>query len=166
MVSGFVTSPCDQLRIFSGEARLMRMASKSVTALLSSKGFERYKVFLLPDSRVRLSAPEWFCMLAHLPPVHFFAGPDRKHFRAGRNHELVSCGDACHLFLAFTGGDQLNVKTQRLQFTDQHVERLRHTRLDSSFALDDGLVDLGAAVNVVRFRREQLLQDVSRAVSF
>src|SRR6516225_9342607 len=46
MVSGFVTSPCDQLRIFSGEARLMRMASKSAIGLAMSKGLERYKMFL------------------------------------------------------------------------------------------------------------------------
>src|SRR5438874_10795535 len=44
MVSGLATSPCDQLRILSGEARLMRMASKSATAFPKSKGLERYKV--------------------------------------------------------------------------------------------------------------------------
>src|SRR5438132_3283692 len=46
MVSGLVTSPCDQLRIFSGEATLIRIASKSATGLARSKGLERYKVFL------------------------------------------------------------------------------------------------------------------------
>src|SRR2546429_9650861 len=46
MVSGLVTSPCDQLRIFSGEARLMRMASKSAIGFARSKGLERNKVFL------------------------------------------------------------------------------------------------------------------------
>src|SRR3954471_602389 len=44
IVSGLVTSPCDQLRIFSGEARLMRMASKSAIVLPRSNGLERYKV--------------------------------------------------------------------------------------------------------------------------
>src|SRR6266480_2611331 len=44
MVSGFVTSPCDQLRIFSGEARLMRMLSKSEMLFPRSNGLERYKV--------------------------------------------------------------------------------------------------------------------------
>src|SRR5512146_2715553 len=44
MVSGLVTSPCDQLRIFSGEARLIRMASKSAIELPRSNGLERYKV--------------------------------------------------------------------------------------------------------------------------
>src|SRR5580692_8063116 len=47
MVSGLVTSPCDQLRIFSGEASEMRMASKSVMGLVSSNGLERYKTTLL-----------------------------------------------------------------------------------------------------------------------
>src|SRR5690349_24710979 len=44
MVSGLVTSPWDQLRIFSGEARLMRIASKSAIVLPRSNGLERYKV--------------------------------------------------------------------------------------------------------------------------
>src|SRR5580698_5760441 len=47
MVSGLVTSPCDQLRIFSGEASEMRIASKSVIGLVNSNGLERYKVTLL-----------------------------------------------------------------------------------------------------------------------
>src|SRR5437868_5173523 len=46
MVSGLVTSPCDQLRIFSGDARLMRIASKSAIGFAMSKGLERYKIFL------------------------------------------------------------------------------------------------------------------------
>src|SRR5271166_3849612 len=53
MVSGFVTSPWDQLRIFSGDARLIRMASKSAIGLARSKGLERNKVilcFLLSES--------------------------------------------------------------------------------------------------------------------
>src|SRR6266852_4185254 len=53
MVSGLVTSPCDQLRIFSGEARLMRMASKSAMGLAMSKGLERYKVVLRFPAVVR-----------------------------------------------------------------------------------------------------------------
>src|SRR5437899_11022914 len=44
MVSGLVTSPCDQLRIRSGDAREMRMLSKSVMLLPRSNGLERYKV--------------------------------------------------------------------------------------------------------------------------
>src|SRR5437879_8690091 len=41
MVSGLVTSPCDQLRIFSGLASWILMASKSVIGPASSKGLER-----------------------------------------------------------------------------------------------------------------------------
>src|SRR5260370_40063987 len=43
MVSGLVTSPCDQLRIFSGEARLIRIASKSAVGFARSNGLERNK---------------------------------------------------------------------------------------------------------------------------
>src|ERR1051326_638404 len=38
MDPGFVTSPCDQLWIFSGDARLMRMESKSAIRLARSYG--------------------------------------------------------------------------------------------------------------------------------
>src|SRR4030088_2972056 len=41
MVSGFVTSPCDQLRICSGLASWILMASKSAMGPVSSKGLER-----------------------------------------------------------------------------------------------------------------------------
>src|SRR5215469_3445924 len=54
MVSGFVTSPCDQLRIFSGDASMMRIASKSVIGLVSSNGFERNKATLLGKPVFRL----------------------------------------------------------------------------------------------------------------
>src|SRR5580658_763373 len=47
MVSGLVTSPCDQLRIFSGEASMMRIASKSLIGVVSSNGLERNKATLL-----------------------------------------------------------------------------------------------------------------------
>src|SRR5208337_1038172 len=54
MVSGLVTSPCDQLRIFSGDASMMRIASKSVMGLESSNGFERNKATLLGGPHRRL----------------------------------------------------------------------------------------------------------------
>jgi hypothetical protein len=38
MVSGLVTSPWDQLRIFSGDARLIRMESKSAIKFARSYG--------------------------------------------------------------------------------------------------------------------------------
>src|SRR5215469_7523065 len=42
MVSGLVTSPWDQLRIFSGEASEMRIESKSAIRFARSYGDERY----------------------------------------------------------------------------------------------------------------------------
>ena len=60
--------------------------------------------------------------------------------------------------------DQLDVEAERLQLADEHVERLGQPRRERRVALDDRLVDLGAARDVVRLRREQLLEDVRRAV--
>src|SRR5580692_10615376 len=61
MVSGLVTSPCDQLRIFSGEARLILMASKSAIVFCISNGLERNKVFLRFSRHITspLPAPEY-----------------------------------------------------------------------------------------------------------
>src|SRR5581483_10542035 len=47
MVSGLVTSPCDQLRIFSGDARLIRMESKSAIKFALSYGEDRYIILLI-----------------------------------------------------------------------------------------------------------------------
>src|SRR5262245_9733738 len=43
MVSGFVTSPCDQHRIRSGAPREIRMALKLLMMVPRSNGLERYK---------------------------------------------------------------------------------------------------------------------------
>ena len=61
---------------------------------------------------------------------------------------------------------QFNVKAERLQLAHQNVEGFGHARLDARLALDDGLVDFRAAVDVVRLAGQQLLQDVRRAVGF
>src|SRR5713226_3089076 len=61
---------------------------------------------------------------------------------------------------------QLDIQAQRLQLADEDVERLGHAGLNARFALDDGFVNLGTAIDVVRLRREQLLQDVRCAVGF
>src|SRR6266849_8755518 len=59
---------------------------------------------------------------------------------------------------------QVNVDPQRPDFLHQNVEGFRHSRVDLVVALDDVLVDLGAAVDVVGLDREHLLQRVGGAV--
>src|SRR5467141_5300292 len=75
--------------------------------------------------------------------------------------QLLIGGGFFHRFLAF---HQFHVQTERLQLADQDVERFGHARLDAGFALHDGLVNFCAAIDVVRFRGQQFLQDVRRAV--
>src|SRR5580658_6799699 len=87
MVSGLVTSPCDQLRIFSGEASEGRIASKSGMGLLSSNGLERYKTTLLGTS------PGMDCSKAragYIPGIHSAqpSCPSREHLRLGTGGNL------------------------------------------------------------------------------
>src|ERR1700734_2128481 len=182
MVSGLVTSPCDQLRIFSGEARLMRMASKSAIVFCISNGLERNKVFL------RFLLSRQLPVISRQLPVLCFAVaeslcPAKRSFRilvsppvplsapcrqltTGHWRLLFSVCRRAGRGLFLPGLDQLHIQAERLQFADQHVERLGHARLHGGFALDDGLVNLGAAIYVVGLRRQQLLQNERCAVSF
>src|ERR1700710_2474379 len=81
--------------------------------------------------------------------------------------DLVCSGDRRQRHFLLVGlFDQFDVEAERLQFANKNVERLGNTRLDGSFALDDGFVDLGAAEDVVGLGGEELLQDVGGAVSF
>src|SRR5208337_4654032 len=61
---------------------------------------------------------------------------------------------------------QLDVEAERLQLANEHVERFGNARFDARLALDDGLVNLGAAINVVGLCREEFLQDVRGAIGF
>src|SRR5271157_856053 len=182
MVSGLVTSPCDQLRIFSGDARLIRIASKSATGFAISNGLERNMFLRFPaltsstrylvastqyahfdvSRRVRAPNRETFSKI-HPPRVAY---PRWFNWQPGTGYwELLLI--RCYRHRLLLGGlDQFHIQAKRLQFANQHVERFRHARLHRGLAFDDGLVDFGASVNVVRLRREQLLQDERRAICF
>src|ERR1700761_14443 len=157
MVSGLVTSPCDQLRIFSGEASMMRMASKSLIGLVSSNGLERNKATLLcvivAVSRAYTTGPlphpgERLVGRSGQFPQCLFGCPIPAAFSAARMgvQPLIGYGhvDQFRLrkLLQIRALDQLDIQAKRLQLADQHVEALRYTWLDRRFDLDDGLVDL------------------------
>src|SRR5579883_935752 len=176
MVSGLVTSPCDQLRIFSGEARLIRMLSKSVIVWPRSNGFERYKV----SSLLVLATGALFpcCGPANRPSLTAFFVPDgakgghirRQLFGASGERRIVrrrnaSIGRDWSRYFLF-GLDQFHIEAERLQLANQNVEGFRHARFNGGFALHNGLVNLRTAIDVVRLRGEQLLQDVRRTVGF
>src|ERR1051326_4119319 len=94
MVSGLVASPCDQLRIFSGEARLIRIASKSAIGLARSKGLERNKVFLsflrLFANRRRLLNRRWSLAVRPWPNQRFVWLPAAKARLRVRLFETVT----------------------------------------------------------------------------
>src|SRR5271157_60199 len=85
----------------------------------------------------------------------------REQWRQHPDPQRSVGGDrSCDQWLALVRLDQLHVKAKRLQFANQHVKRLGHTRLDGRLTLDDGLVNLGAAIDVIGLRGQQFLQDV------
>src|SRR3954464_15319921 len=103
MVSGFLTSPKDHERIFSGEAMPMRMASKCSSGVnclnrSSSDFIDSFLLFSWGDDRL---------------------GSEHE-FLLRKNRGLTHKG---------SGALQLHVETQRTDFLDQDVERFRHAGL-------------------------------------
>src|ERR1700690_383976 len=155
MVSGLVTSPCDHERIFSGLAKLMRIESKSAIWLARSYGLERYKGrSSCPDSAGTINHCNYDYKKLAAAPVQ------------NRTGARGLIGRFSFFELRLLAFHQFDVQAQGLQFAHEDVERFGHARLDAGFALHDRLVNLGATIDVVRLRGEQLLENVRRAVSF
>src|SRR5678816_4399390 len=55
--------------------------------------------------------------------------------------------------------DQFHVQAQRLELADQHVERFGQAGGERRVAFDDRFVNLRAAGDVVRLRRQQFLEN-------
>src|SRR5579862_2342624 len=144
MVSGFVTSPWDQVRIFSGLARRILIESKSITTLPTST-LGRMGIIRLMGS---------------LPSRGFFRPPTFQNPRRG----AVPESPGRSLSPLVLRPDQLHVETQALELANQDVERFGQPRREHRVALDDRLVDLGPSVDVVGLRGQELLEDVGRAV--
>src|SRR6267143_1762752 len=165
MVSGLVTSPWDQERIFSGLAKLMRMESKSAIKLARSYGLLRYKVVSSSPAfaGVAFRRPSFrkTARTAENPTTENFLLPGQEEHRL--KPMLLVGGLVGRRLLAL---HQLDVEAERLQLAHEHVERFGNARLDARFALDDGLVDFRAAIDVVGLRGQEFLQNVSGAIGF
>ena len=61
---------------------------------------------------------------------------------------------------------QLHVQSQAADFVGEHVEAGGRAGFQRVLALDHRFVNLGPALHVIRFDRQQLLQDVGGAVGF
>src|SRR6266571_9204928 len=137
-------------------------------------GRERRPAKLYPKSCFRRDTASCVSTYSLLICVHH--NPAAAGFRSTlkRGHALgvpitasITARRPCtHCRFLVSGFDQLDVETERLQLADEHVKRFRHARLHGSFAFDDGLVNLGAAINVVGLRRQQFLKNERRAIRF
>src|SRR5216683_2404922 len=137
MVSGFVTSPCDHDMIVSGDANESFSASKFSSFSKSSSSLLLCRVF-----------PELFALEADAEVQRDL----RDVFLRQNDLALVLAQD-------------LDPERQPFQLLDQHAERFRDAGFERVVALDDRLIGLDAADDVVRLDRQDLLQDVRGAVS-
>src|SRR6478736_3946924 len=144
MVSGFLTSPLDHVRIESAVARPILSWSKLLT---SSMG--------IPSAPLGLAAG------VVLVAASFGAREVDAELLGGAEDVFV---ELTHLDLLTGGGEDLDVEAQGLHLLDEDLEALRDARLGDVLALDDGLVDLDPAEDVVGLDREDLLERVRRAV--
>src|ERR1035437_990492 len=153
MVSGFLTSPCDHSRIFSGDASEMRIALNESGSLGFSKKLKMSRIGTFPLSKsgccVRILGLE----RRTSPP------PERE----GEGVESL-LGRLITAKLA--GLHELDVQAERLKLLDEHVEALRQTRLERVLTLHDGFVHASTTHDVVALDGEELLERVRSAVRF
>src|SRR5579875_2057209 len=143
MVSGFLTSPLDQVRMASAVARPIRSCSKLLTSSMCSEpSFAGAACVFLVGASLRAADVD-------------------AELLGGAEQVLV---ELPHLDLLAGLREDLDVEAEALHLLDQDLEGLGDARLRDVLALDDGLVDLDPAEDVVGLDREQLLQGVGGAV--
>src|SRR2546428_188752 len=156
MVSGFVTSPLDHERIWSVEASEMRMALNSLTSSTYSPAQSR--------GQTARHVHDWWTRSSRVNRSSLDSFPTLQTGDVDAEVRLVERGVLDEADRFFTVVEHLDRKPQRLELLDEHLEGLRHARRLDVLALDDGLVCLDPAHDVVGLDREELLKDVGGAV--
>src|SRR5919108_4332786 len=141
MVSGFVTSPWLQLRIFFEEARPISMASKLLMSICPSGSLFLYLRLFLGAGAVRAAALSLgdHLLLAlvgrtgAVAPLGAHAGEVDAEL-LGRPQQLVVLLAQVHRPLL---GDQVHVEAEALDLLQQNLERLGDRGLRDVLGLDD-----------------------------
>src|ERR1700694_1937592 len=164
MVSGFVTSPCDQDMIVSGDANESFSASKFSSLSTSTPSSQ-----LTQTPSPSRGRGGWGCRrFCSATRQRSFARVFPELFALEADTEVQR--DLGNVFfaqnnLALVLAQDLDPERKHLKLLDQHSERLRDAGFERVVALDDRLVGLDATHDVVRFDCQDLLQDVRGAVS-
>src|SRR5256712_1447449 len=156
MVSGFVTSPLDHERIWSVEASEMRMALNSLTSSTYSPAQSR--------GQTARHVHDWWTRSSRVNRSSLDSFPTLQTGDVDAEVRLVERGVLDEADRFFTIVEHLDRKPQRLELLNEHLEGLRHARWLDVLPLDDGLVRLDTAHDVVGLDREELLKDVGGAV--
>src|SRR4051794_36437472 len=129
MVSGFLTSPLDHVRMESAVARPIRSWLKLLTSSMC-------------DVPCRSETGGRPAPLVFLVAAALGAGQVDAQLLGGAEDVLV---ELAHLDLLARLGQDLDVQAEGLHLLDEHLEALGDAGLGDVLALDDGLVDLHAA---------------------
>jgi hypothetical protein len=152
MVSGFLTSPLDQMRIWSAVARPICSWSNMFTSSIVVPSLVLVALRAVVALALRRSSRR---------RCRARAADVDAELLGGAEDVLV---ELAHLDLGAVVGEHLDVDAERLHLLHEHLEALGHAGLGDVVALDDGLVDLDPAEHVVGLDGQQLLQAVRRAV--
>src|SRR3569833_2509607 len=163
MVSGFLISPYDQLRIFSGLAIEIFIKSNICTGTWGLNGSITWL---------------WLCIQYLLVSVRSREGgrePDEACFQwMGEGGGLLRRLLRSFEFGFMPGGRkrvlfghvEFDIETERTDFLDQNVEAFGDAGFECVVTAHDGFVDLGAAGDVVGLDGQHFLQRIGGAVGF
>src|SRR3954454_9270463 len=163
MVSGFVTSPFDHSRIWSGLASEMRIAEKLLTSSIglpcaAAAGRRDVPVQRGGTGPAGRRSPSSCGALLYLVFEPGEVDPAEVREQVARG---VVLGQRDLLVVLI---EDLRVEPEAPQLLDEDLEGLGDPRGLDLLALHDGLVRLDAPEDVVRFHGQQLLEDVRGSV--
>src|SRR5690625_651588 len=166
ILSDVFTSPCDHARTSSAVARPIRSSSNALTSSTYSYFLRPVVVWRFTDELRWLARPPgaggraWPLQLVDAARVGAARQVNTEFFLCSVDRLVV----VTEFNLGSVGRENFHVEAQGLHFLHEHLERFRNARFTAVLALDDRLVHLHAAGDVVRLDREELLQRVGGTV--
>src|SRR5690625_939403 len=166
ILSGFFTSPCDHARTSSAVASPIRSSSNALTSSTYSYFLRPVVVWRFTDELRRRARPSgaegraWPLQLVDAARVGTARQVNTEFFLRPVDRLVV----VTEFNLGSISRENFHVEAQGLHLLHEHLERFRNARFRDVLALDDRLVHLHAASDVVRLDREEFLQRVRGTV--
>src|SRR5690625_741220 len=166
ILSGFFTSPCDHARTSSAVASPIRSSSNALTSSTYSYFLRPVVVWRFTDELRRRARPSG--AEGRAQPLQLVDAARAGTVRHVNTEFFLRPVDRIVVVTQFNLGsisrENFHVAAQGLHLLHEHLERFRNARFRDVLALDDRLVHLHAASDVVRLDREEFLQRVRGTV--